>query len=203
MIGYIYKTTDLSNGKIYIGQHKLEHFNPKYFGSGMIIKKIKKERCKDLTVEVIEWCETISELNYKEKYWIAFFNSRNRDIGYNIAEGGDGCVIGPFTEEHKLKISISNKGKNKGKPSKLKGTKISKEIKQKLSKSHIGKTHTKETKKKISESLKGRTSPMKGKVSPNKGKKLTKHIWLTPEYEIGLLPISHASRYHIDWILIE
>lgn len=37
MYGYIYKTTNLLNGKIYVGQHKAEKFEPdKYLGSGTI-----------------------------------------------------------------------------------------------------------------------------------------------------------------------
>ena len=59
-----------------------------------------------------------------------------------------------FSEEHKLKLSISNANTNKGK-------KLSQEHKEKLSASHKGripwnkgKEHTEEAKKKISESLK-------------------------------------------------
>jgi hypothetical protein len=38
MTGYIYKTTNLKNGKIYVGQRS-RIFNPKYLGSGMLIKR--------------------------------------------------------------------------------------------------------------------------------------------------------------------
>ena len=37
MFGYIYKTTNLINGKIYIGQHKSEVFDNSYYGSGKLI----------------------------------------------------------------------------------------------------------------------------------------------------------------------
>ena len=43
MYGYIYKTTDLRNNKIYVGQHKSEIFDTSYYGSGKIIKKIIKK----------------------------------------------------------------------------------------------------------------------------------------------------------------
>ena len=40
MFGYIYKTTNLINNKIYIGQHKSEKFEPnKYIGSGVVLLK--------------------------------------------------------------------------------------------------------------------------------------------------------------------
>lgn len=34
MYGYIYKTTNLLNKKIYIGQHKCRVFDSDYYGSG-------------------------------------------------------------------------------------------------------------------------------------------------------------------------
>lgn len=37
MYGYIYKTTNLINGKIYVGQHKGK-FDRGYVGSGKILK---------------------------------------------------------------------------------------------------------------------------------------------------------------------
>ena len=46
MFGYIYKTTDLSNSKIYVGKHKATCFTSKYYGSGLVIRRIIKY-CKD------------------------------------------------------------------------------------------------------------------------------------------------------------
>lgn len=37
--GYIYKTTNLINGKIYIGQYKSNLFDSQYKGSGVILRK--------------------------------------------------------------------------------------------------------------------------------------------------------------------
>ena len=39
MYGYIYKTTNLINGKIYIGQHKSEEYDSSYYGSGKLIRR--------------------------------------------------------------------------------------------------------------------------------------------------------------------
>ena len=38
MWGYIYKTTNLITGKIYIGQHQRAKFTTKYKGSGTLIR---------------------------------------------------------------------------------------------------------------------------------------------------------------------
>ena len=35
----------------------------------------------------------------REKYWINYYNSTNKDIGYNISVGGDGANIGSLNHE--------------------------------------------------------------------------------------------------------
>lgn len=40
MYGYVYKTTNKLNNKIYIGQHNHSTFDKKYYGSGSRIKKL-------------------------------------------------------------------------------------------------------------------------------------------------------------------
>lgn len=118
MYGYIYKTTDSSNGKIYVGQHKSEEFDIEYKGSGIIIKRIINKRPQDLTTEVIEWCSTASELNEREIYWISTLDSTNKEIGYNISIGGNGTTGSSNsgkkrTDEQKLRISIATKNSMK------------------------------------------------------------------------------------------
>jgi hypothetical protein len=39
---------------------------------------------------IIERCLDSEHLNEREKYWILFYNSKDRNIGYNIADGGTG-----------------------------------------------------------------------------------------------------------------
>ena len=88
MIGYIYKTTNLINLKIYIGQKTSEIFMPHYFGSGTKIKHaIKKYGVDNFKVELIEECFTLKDLDDREIYWIKFYNATDRDIGYNIMAG--------------------------------------------------------------------------------------------------------------------
>lgn len=94
MFGYIYKTTNNLNGKIYIGKKHSTIFDPTYLGSGIIVNEsIAKNGKENFTVELIEWCESIDELNEREKFWISALKSQDPSIGYNIAPGGDGGVI--------------------------------------------------------------------------------------------------------------
>lgn len=90
MFGYIYKIVNTLNGKVYIGKKK-GPYNKKYWGSGVLIKEaIKKHGKQNFTLEVLCYCDTQEELNEKERYYISTYNCTERDIGYNLAYGGDG-----------------------------------------------------------------------------------------------------------------
>ena len=88
--GYIYKTTNLINGKIYIGQKKSTKFlENSYFGSGVRLKEaIKKYGEENFSVELIEYCTNQKELDNKEVYYIKEFNSMDKEVGYNLCRGG-------------------------------------------------------------------------------------------------------------------
>lgn len=86
---FIYKTTNLINGKIYVG--KSERNRQTYLGSGKILKQaIKKYGKENFSREILETCSDKIELAKREIYWIDKLDSRNNKIGYNIAEGGTG-----------------------------------------------------------------------------------------------------------------
>lgn len=103
-MGVIYKITNKINNKIYIGQTRLaepqrwqQHLwyannNPK--GDCVLLcQAINKYGKENFSREVIE---NISNdlLNEREAYWIKFFNSTDKKIGYNIEIGGEGhCKI--------------------------------------------------------------------------------------------------------------
>lgn len=85
----IYKTTNLINGKIYVGKDSLN--DPDYLGSGFILHRaIKKYGVHNFRKDIIEHCQSPRELDEREKYWIKQLNSTDRRCGYNIAKGGTG-----------------------------------------------------------------------------------------------------------------
>ena len=97
----IYITTNLINGKIYIGKDK--HNNKKYYGSGLLLKEaIKKYGIENFKKEILEYCVSETELNDKEKFWINHYQSFQRDIGYNLTLGGDGGLTVLHENERKL-----------------------------------------------------------------------------------------------------
>jgi len=83
----IYKTTNLLNGKFYIG--KDEKNDPNYLGSGKIFKlALNKNGRENFKKEILEFCDTRELLNNREKYWIESLSATT--LGYNITEGGTG-----------------------------------------------------------------------------------------------------------------
>lgn len=89
MYGYVYLTTDLTNGKIYVGQHKSEVFDENYFGSGKVVKrKIQKYGKENFTCKILEECDSEESLNEREIFWIKELDALDKEVGYNIATGG-------------------------------------------------------------------------------------------------------------------
>jgi len=107
----IYKTTNLINEKIYIGQDSRN--NQDYLGSGVLINRaIKKYGKENFKKEVICECSSKGELNKKEIYWIKTLKSRDSKIGYNLTDGGDG-LTNPSVETRKKISELTKIGMNK------------------------------------------------------------------------------------------
>jgi len=156
MLGIIYLTTNLLNGRIYIGQSI--HNDPNYYGSGsLILKDLKELGKKYFKKEILCECKTKKELNEKEIFWIYTLGAHVRYGNYNLTEGGDGGY--KHSEETKQKISESKKGVKKSNETRKKMSiakkNMSDEVKQKISNSHKGKKLSNETKQKISKGNKG------------------------------------------------
>lgn len=163
----IYKILNLITHKIYIGstisfkERRKNHFkllrNNKHVNI-YLQRAFNKYNKENFIFHVIEYCNEEDLLN-REQYWLDFYNSFNRDFGYNINPRADRSIMSEetkekirlskigkkLTEEHKKKISESNKGK-----------KYSEYTKLKISNSLKGKIKTKETCDKIKKSLTGR-----------------------------------------------
>ena len=59
MFGYIYMFTNRTNGKRYIGQHKSEEIDERYFGSGYTFKEVKKKYgIENFKFEILAFCNT-------------------------------------------------------------------------------------------------------------------------------------------------
>lgn len=92
----VYKATNKSNGKIYIGQtiKKLnkrisEHKSDSKRRNDPFPRAIAKHGVNNFSWEVIEVCLSQIDLDTAESKWISYYNSQNRNIGYNVASGGN------------------------------------------------------------------------------------------------------------------
>ena len=167
---YIYLITNNINGKIYVGKHSTDNLNDGYMGSGKILKlAYNKHGVEHFTKKILAFADTEEKLNWFERFYIKKYHCRDKSIGYNLTDGGDGILGHYHSEETKKKIGESHKGRtspNKCKP-------MSEVQKRKIGESHKGKPspnkgkhHSEETKKKISNSNKGKTI---GRTVWNKG----------------------------------
>lgn len=178
---YIYLTTNLINGKKYIGKHFGE-LDDSYLGSGTLIQRaINKYGEENFKKEILYISSSKQENNIKEQEFISAFDAVNNDSFYNLAPGGDGGDIFhslPLERQQQIreKASQNSKGEKNG----MYGKHHSEETKQKLRQVNkdytktesfkqtmslvttgekngmYGKKHTEESKKKMSDSKKGK-----------------------------------------------
>lgn len=178
MYGYIYLTTNKVNGRKYIGKHSKSEFDKSYCGSGKILKQaIKLYGKENFICEVIDWAETVEELNQKETEWIAKHDAVNSGEYYNIANGGDGGIVwGETNPFYGKKHSEETKKTLKEKWDYDKH--FSEETRRKMSKNRkgegnafYGRHHSEETKQKLREANSGENSLMWGKHLSEEQKK--------------------------------
>lgn len=158
--GFVYETTNLKNGKKYIGQKKFTKGYENYLGSGKYLKPdIKKCGKENFKRDILAIAKTQELLNDLENHFIAVNDAVKSDNYYNKANRGQhGNVFANKTEEEMKEIK-------KKMSESLKGKKHTDEAKEKISRASsganhpmFGKKHTDEAKEKMSESLKGKFS---------------------------------------------
>jgi len=208
---FIYKTTNLINGKFYVGHDSKN--DPEYLGSGLYLERaIKKYGKENFKKEILEFCKTFDELVQREEFWIEQLKATDNNIAYNLSKkgnGGDTLTYHPNRKEIGTKISKSLKAKNikmsdeqkelrrnykhtdeaKNQMSqKRKGlAKTDPEYIEKLRQSNIEAYKNLDIRKKISNKLKGqkRTDEQKAKMKNNGLNAIrTKYIIQTPEGNI-------------------
>lgn len=171
-IGYIYKITNIIDGKIYVGKTKktidirykshlktAQQYKEIQKTSSQIYNAINKYGVENFTIEQLEECpyEILSE---REKFWINKLDARNPDTGYNICSGGEGGPGGPMfsghhhTDETKARMSADRTGeKNANYGNRWKQSDELKALHSRLSSGEVngmyGKSHSDETKRKI------------------------------------------------------
>jgi group I intron endonuclease len=130
-LSYIYCTTNIVNGKTYVGKRVCDDpENDKYLGSGVILcgrnswknkGAFSKYGIENFKKEIlIQGMYSTEELNSLEKFYIAEYKKIGK-AEYNLSKGGDGFSAG------------NNYALNR------KTYKLSENTKEKISKAHLGK----------------------------------------------------------------
>jgi group I intron endonuclease len=113
LYGFVYVTTNLVNGKMYVGQRKLKYKNRKkwqtYLGSGTHLQNaIKKYGKENFDRKIIDIAFDLDELNYLEFFYTKSFNSVNKENWYNMIYGGgvDGLNINNNKQEPVIRYNM-------------------------------------------------------------------------------------------------
>jgi group I intron endonuclease len=87
---FIYKTTNLLNGKYYIGMHSTSNLKDGYLGSGTQLRRsVRKYGQENFNLVILEWCNNREELIIRETQLID--NELLKDtMCMNIMKGGSG-----------------------------------------------------------------------------------------------------------------
>lgn len=86
----IYKITNSTNSKIYIGKHQTKNLDDGYIGSGKNLHRAYEKHCKEnFTKEILFVFDTEDEMNAKEAEIVTEEFCLREDT-YNICKGGHG-----------------------------------------------------------------------------------------------------------------
>lgn len=122
MIG-IYLIRNKINNKVYVGQsvdisrriqEHLRSAQPEKYSKKslrdsktLIHKAMQKYKIQNFEFSILEECLK-EELNQKEMYWINFYNSNNRNFGYNLTSGGQNNFVLSREQHSQAKLTEEN-----------------------------------------------------------------------------------------------
>lgn len=160
MFYIIYKTTNVINGKYYIGKHQTKNLNDGYFGSGKLLKRaIKKYGLENFHREILFICKDERHMNTFEKILVV----PDKEINYNLCFGGKGGFS--YINKNVMFADVRRQNLEKSRtPEKI--ALATKHASETMKRTHAqgkwkydtftGKKHSEETKLKMSNSLKGK-----------------------------------------------
>lgn len=212
---YLYRITNQFDGKIYIGQtvddKKRWGAHKSYAKQVAPVQYIHRAMIKygidNFIYEVICICRTQGDANATEELLIKQYDSQNSEKGYNIKPGGNNSSP---SEKTKKKMSDAAKIRCIIYPNTIPsfwfGKQRSNETKEKISKTNIGKRHSKETIEKMLSSAKNGTKSHLAKLSDNDVLEIrSKYILLkcgygklAKEYEVSRSSIMRIIK-RITW----
>jgi hypothetical protein len=159
----IYKITNSVNGKIYIGKHKTKNLNDGYMGSGKHLRhSISKYGIENFKKEILFQFDNEAEMNAKEAELVTEEFCLREDT-YNLCPGGNGGFgyinnnnLTPRFSSKKHKEESKNIMSEKSKAAHKSG--ILKPFTKSTRFDWVGKTHSDDSREKISASMRGKNT---------------------------------------------
>lgn len=150
---FVYQTTNKLNGRKYIGKHVCTDLNDGYYGSNPELREdIKTFGYENFDRIILDYAETDEELAAKESYYLRLYQVVESPNFYNqsYSSSGGNTFKNWSKERYSEFIELQRKVQT--------GKSRSQKTKNRISKNNVGfkgKSHSEESRKRISESLKG------------------------------------------------
>lgn len=210
----IYSFTNLINGKVYIGStndvgirlrnHKYHAHTSKKYRHYYIYQAMNKYGWDNFKFEVIEECCVLPIIrNERENYWINFYNTLDKEFGYNMRLA-DNKVISDDTINKMRQAKLGKKHtdeQNKNKSKIMTGNKRSlghkhtQQAKDNMGKSHIGSKRSAETKARMSLA---QTGKIRSEESKRKQSETRKRLYNAANSESSItFPSLTVEELHI------
>jgi hypothetical protein len=158
MRSFVYKWTDIKRKMYYIGSHK-GSIKDGYICSQPEMLNEYNSRPEDFIREIIGEYDSYKEAREIEQRLLKWVDAKNNPQYYNKSNGGKNCFVEQHSVETKKKMSESQKGKV-----------FSDEHKKKIAIKNKGKIRSLEVKQKMSENRKGKILPDYHKKAVSMGK---------------------------------
>lgn len=191
---FVYVTTNLINGKQYVGDHSSDILDDDYLGSGrpLFENAIKKYGKKNFERKILEFFDTKEEAELNQEKYIRKLKTHKSQGGYNLDWTGGICINGIGENNPMYKTSVFNKWIEKygevearkkwekhldnnirGENNPMFGKRHSEEsiIKNIANQPYLGKPLPQWLKNKISEGTKGINNPFYGKTHSEETRK--------------------------------
>jgi len=192
---FVYKTTCILTGLIYVGAHRTNKLEDGYIGHGIyrsikdsenvingLSLAVKTYNYVNFKREILEFCSSLEEMQEREVYWQRKLDCTNPLVGYNlkISKAGGHKEDFKHSEEVIEKQREFMKGRVVGEKNPFYKKKHSDKTIKYLHDINIGKKHSNETKEKY-KLRRGEKNGMFGKLgkdSPNYGQTRSKETKL-------------------------
>jgi group I intron endonuclease len=209
----VYLTTNLINGKKYLGKHSTNKIDDRYLGSGvLLLKAINKYGRKNFKKETLFVFGLEKDAYKKESELALILKVRTNSNFYNLTDCGEGNNYwqgkkrSPETIQKLIDSHIGQKAWNKGLPKEQQpnfGKKPSEETCKKIGNSNRGKKVSEETIQKLIDSHIGQKAWNKGIVGVFKASDETKAKQSRSKKGKGVKPIlqfSKDGKFIKEWI---